>query len=62
LLDNFEWTEGYAKRFGLVHIDYATLKRTPKASFYWYRDTIARARAAQAASAAVTIRGVRVPE
>jgi beta-glucosidase len=52
LLDNFEWTEGYAKRFGLVHVDYATLKRTPKASFHWYRDTIARARAARATSAA----------
>jgi len=52
LLDNFEWTEGYAKRFGLVHVDYATLARTPKASFYWYRDTIARSRAERAAPAA----------
>ena len=30
LLDNFEWAFGYAKRFGLVYIDYATLKRIPK--------------------------------
>jgi beta-glucosidase len=33
LLDNYEWAEGYNKRFGLVHVDYATQKRTPKASF-----------------------------
>jgi len=32
LLDNFEWALGFAKRFGIVHVDYATLKRTPKAS------------------------------
>jgi beta-glucosidase len=33
LLDNYEWAFGYSKRFGLVHVDYATQKRTPKASF-----------------------------
>jgi beta-glucosidase len=33
LLDNFEWAYGYAKRFGLVHVDYRTQKRTPKASY-----------------------------
>ena len=44
LLDNFEWALGYAKRFGLVHVDYPTLRRTPKDSFYWYRDVIASAR------------------
>jgi beta-glucosidase len=36
LLDNFEWASGYAKRFGIVHIDYDTLKRTPKQSANWY--------------------------
>jgi beta-glucosidase len=48
LLDNFEWAEGYRPRFGLVHVDYATLERVPKASFAWYRDTIAAHRAAEA--------------
>jgi beta-glucosidase len=42
LLDNFEWGYGYGKRFGLVYIDYPTLRRIPKDSFHWYRDFIAR--------------------
>jgi beta-glucosidase len=42
LLDNFEWTEGYAKRFGLVHVDHSTLRRTPRRSAAWYHDVIAR--------------------
>lgn len=41
ILDNFEWAEGYQMRFGMVHVDYATLKRTPKDSAYWYREVIA---------------------
>ena len=40
ITDNFEWAEGYSKRFGLVHTDYRTLKRTPKKSFYWYKQVI----------------------
>ncbi|MDX2550250.1 GH1 family beta-glucosidase [Streptomyces stelliscabiei] len=40
LLDNFEWAEGYARRFGLVHVDFETLERTPKASYAWYRDLL----------------------
>lgn len=40
LMDNFEWAEGYARRFGLVHVDYETLERTPKASYTWLRDAL----------------------
>ncbi|MFF1279368.1 GH1 family beta-glucosidase [Streptomyces sp. NPDC058299] len=40
LLDNFEWAEGYARRFGLVHVDRETLRRTPKASYHWFRDLL----------------------
>jgi beta-glucosidase len=41
LLDNFEWAHGYKQRFGLVHVDFATQKRTPKDSARWYREVIA---------------------
>jgi beta-glucosidase len=40
LLDNFEWAEGYAKRFGIVYVDYASQRRVPKDSALWYRDVI----------------------
>lgn len=40
-MDNFEWAEGYSKRFGLIHTNYENLKRTPKKSFYWYKQVIA---------------------
>ena len=43
LLDNFEWAEGYAKRFGLIYVDYPTQQRIIKASGYWYRDFLALA-------------------
>ena len=49
LLDNFEWAEGYSKRFGLVYVDYPTLERIPKDSFFWYRDLIGRRKLAEAA-------------
>jgi beta-glucosidase len=52
LLDNFEWAWGYWKRFGLVYVDYATLERVPKGSFYWYRDFIAAQRLRAAGTAA----------
>lgn len=40
LLDNFEWQEGYSKRFGMVHVDYRTQERTPKESALWYKSVI----------------------
>ena len=42
LLDNFEWAEGYRRRFGLIYVDYPTQARIPKASAAWYREVIAR--------------------
>ena len=41
IMDNFEWCQGYKMRFGLIHVDYRTLKRTLKDSAYWYHDVIA---------------------
>ena len=40
LLDNYEWSLGFSKRFGIVHVNYATQERTPKASALYYRDVI----------------------
>jgi beta-glucosidase len=40
LLDNFEWSYGYSKRFGIIHVDYETQRRTWKDSALWYRDVI----------------------
>ena len=42
LLDNYEWAFGYEKRFGMIHVDFDTLKRTPKASYYALKTAIAR--------------------
>ncbi|MDR3577008.1 MAG: GH1 family beta-glucosidase [Anaerolineaceae bacterium] len=42
LLDNFEWSQGYKPRFGIVRVDFATGRRIPKQSAAWYRDVIAR--------------------
>ena len=46
LMDNFEWASGYAKRFGIVHVEYATQQRTLKDSALWYRDFLKTQRAA----------------
>ena len=48
LLDNFEWASGYEKRFGIVHVDYATQLRTPKDSALWYADFLRRQKALHA--------------
>ncbi len=42
LLDNYEWAFGYEKRFGMIHVDFETLKRTPKASYHALKTAIAR--------------------
>jgi beta-glucosidase len=44
LMDNFEWADGYSKRFGIHYVDFATQKRTPKLSAAWYKEVIARNR------------------
>jgi beta-glucosidase len=44
LLDNFEWAEGYSKRFGIIHVDFETQQRTLKKSAHYYRDTVGRMR------------------
>ncbi|ARQ67664.1 GH1 family beta-glucosidase [Streptomyces marincola] len=48
LMDNFEWAFGYAKRFGIVRVDYDTLQRLPKDSYRWYRDLLTDHRQAHA--------------
>jgi beta-glucosidase len=42
LLDNFEWAEGYSRRFGIIHVDFVTQKRTPKASFAYLGSVVRR--------------------
>jgi beta-glucosidase len=53
LMDNFEWASGYAKRFGIVHVDYASQQRTLKDSALWYRDFLYQQRLRHGAAAAL---------
>ena len=55
LMDNFEWASGYAKRFGIVHVDYATQRRTPKSSALWFAEV---ARTGQVTGAHSTVEAV----
>ena len=48
LLDNFEWSEGFSRRFGIISVDFKTQKRTPKASYRWLADFIGRQNAGRA--------------
>ena len=54
LMDNFEWASGYAKRFGIVHVDYDSQKRTLKDSALWYRQFLARQKTVREQDAAVS--------
>ena len=42
LMDNFEWSDGFANRFGLVYVDFKTQKRTPKLSAAYFREAAAK--------------------
>jgi beta-glucosidase len=42
LMDNFEWADGFSKRFGIYYVDFKTQRRIPKLSAEWYREVIAR--------------------
>ena len=58
LLDNFEWQDGYKQRFGMIYVDYQSLRRVPKDSFHWYKRVIASRGAALAGEFAVPIHEV----
>jgi beta-glucosidase len=53
LMDNFEWSAGYNQPFGLLHVDWETLERTPKASYFWFQELIEERDLAAAADVAI---------
>jgi beta-glucosidase len=53
LMDNFEWSAGLNQPFGLLHVDFDTLERTPKASYFWFQELIEERNLAASADAAV---------
>jgi beta-glucosidase len=55
LLDNFEWADGYKQRFGMIYVDYQSLRRVPKDSYHWYKQVIATRGASLAGEFAVAI-------
>lgn len=59
LLDNFEWASGYEKRFGIIHVDYATQQRTLKDSALWYREFLQRDKAGQTQQGSIAVAGVK---
>ena len=62
LMDNFEWASGYAKRFGIVHVDYDTQRRTLKDSARWYRDFLAARGLVPRAAAPIDRNAAAVPQ
>ncbi|MDB4977079.1 MAG: bglA1 [Myxococcaceae bacterium] len=61
LLDNFEWQDGYKQRFGMIYVDYQSLRRVPKDSYYWYQRVIESRGASLAGEFAVAITEVTAP-
>jgi beta-glucosidase len=53
LMDNFEWSGGYKQPFGLVHVDFETQERTPKASYYWFQELLEERKLVTSAGAAI---------